>query len=185
MYAAYSKIGHCGIHLEDNMWTHEIIRFPAPRPHLERGVQSNSFLGCRLNSAEGSLKTGPLVQRLFSTFPEGWPGTGLVFLRAFAAIAPVQHAIASLLIPLPPAQVTVQVAVACTAVMLLVGIWTPVAGIITALLEFGLAFAHPGGDPWRHILLGALGAALAMLGPGAWSVDARLYGRKRIQIPKR
>jgi putative oxidoreductase len=30
-----------------------------------------------------------------------------------------------------------------------------------------------------------LGAALAMLGPGAWSVDARLFGRKRIRIPLR
>jgi putative oxidoreductase len=30
-----------------------------------------------------------------------------------------------------------------------------------------------------------MGAALAMLGPGAWSVDARLFGRKRIHIPQR
>jgi hypothetical protein len=30
-----------------------------------------------------------------------------------------------------------------------------------------------------------LGVTLAMLGPGAWSVDARLFGRKRIQIPQR
>jgi hypothetical protein len=37
-------------------------------------------------------------------------------------------------------------------------------------------------DPWMHVRLGALGAALAMLGPGAWSVDARLFGRKRIEI---
>jgi DNA-binding NarL/FixJ family response regulator len=39
--------------------------------------------------------------------------------------------------------------------------------------------------PSIHLLVGALGVALAMLGPGAWSVDARLFGRKRIQIPRR
>jgi uncharacterized membrane protein YphA (DoxX/SURF4 family) len=71
-----------------------------------------------------------------------------------------------------------------TAALLLVGFWTPVAGVLLALTEIFLAFSHSH-DPWIHILLGALGAALAMLGPGAWSVDARLFGRKRIQIPQR
>ncbi|HEX8765158.1 MAG TPA: hypothetical protein VF740_08355 [Candidatus Acidoferrum sp.] len=36
-----------------------------------------------------------------------------------------------------------------------------------------------------HLLLAVLGASLAMLGPGAWSVDARLFGRKRIDIRSR
>jgi putative oxidoreductase len=70
------------------------------------------------------------------------------------------------------------------ATLLLVGFWTPVAGVLLALTEIFLAFSHSY-DPWIHILLGVLGAALAMLGPGAWSVDARLFGRKRIQIPQR
>lgn len=41
------------------------------------------------------------------------------------------------------------------------------------------------GDPWTHLLLAALGAGLAMLGPGAWSVDSRLFGRKRLDIRDR
>jgi uncharacterized membrane protein YphA (DoxX/SURF4 family) len=73
---------------------------------------------------------------------------------------------------------------ACATALLLVGFWTPVAGVLMAVAELSLAFSHSH-DPWIHILLGALGAALAMLGPGAWSLDARLFGRKRIQIPQR
>jgi hypothetical protein len=53
---------------------------------------------------------------------------------------------------------------------------------LMAVAELYLAFSHFH-DPWIHILLGTLGCALAMLGPGAWSIDARLFGRKRIRIP--
>jgi putative oxidoreductase len=124
------------------------------------------------------------VQRLFSTFPDGWPGTGLLFLRGMVAIPPLQHAIAGLLAAPPPALINLQLIAAGAGALLLLGLWTPVAGVLMAVAELCLTFSHPV-DPWRHILLGALGAALAMLGPGAWSVDARLFGRKRIQIPQR
>ena len=124
------------------------------------------------------------MQRLFSTFPEGWPGAGLAFLRAVVAIPPVQHGIAGLLTTPPPALINLQLVAAGAAALLLVGLWTPVAGVLMAVAELYLAFSHSH-DPWMHILLGALGAALAMLGPGAWSVDARLFGRKRIRIPLR
>ena len=124
------------------------------------------------------------MQRLFSTFPEGWPGAGLLFLRAVAAIPPFQHGIAGLLTAPLPSLVSLQMVAAGAAALLLVGLWTPVAGVLVAIAELCLAFSHPI-DPWTHILIGTLGAALAMLGPGAWSVDARLFGRKRIYIPQR
>ena len=83
-----------------------------------------------------------------------------------------------------PALVVLQLVAAGAAALLLVGFWTPAAGMLMAITETCLAFSHSS-DPWIHILLGALGASLAMLGPGAWSVDARLFGRKRIRIPQR
>jgi uncharacterized membrane protein YphA (DoxX/SURF4 family) len=83
-----------------------------------------------------------------------------------------------------PALVIVKLVAAGAAALLLVGLWTPLVGVLMALAELCIAFSYPA-DPWKHILLGALGIALAMLGPGAWSVDARLFGRKRIQIPLR
>jgi putative oxidoreductase len=124
------------------------------------------------------------MQRLFSTFPDGWPGTGLVFLRAAAAIPAVQYGIAGLLTTPLLAHLVLQSVATGAAALLLVGFWTPVAGVLLALAEIFLAFSYSH-DPYLHILLGALGAGLAMLGPGAWSVDARLFGRKRIQIPQR
>ncbi|HVP00282.1 MAG TPA: hypothetical protein VMT15_19560 [Bryobacteraceae bacterium] len=63
--------------------------------------------------------------------------------------------------------------------LLCAGLWTPIAGAALSVLALWSALSG-GGDPWGQILLAAVGAGLAMLGPGAWSVDARLFGRKRL-----
>jgi len=68
--------------------------------------------------------------------------------------------------------------------LLLAGLWTPVAGTLVAVIEVWKIFPQPE-NLWICILLGTFGAALAMIGPGAWSVDARLFGWKRIDIPTR
>ena len=68
--------------------------------------------------------------------------------------------------------------------LLLAGLWTPIAATLVAAIEVWKIFLLPE-DLWVYILLGTLGAALAMLGPGAWSVDARLFGWKRVELPDR
>jgi len=69
-------------------------------------------------------------------------------------------------------------------VLLLAGLWTPIAGLLAAVIELWCIFSQPV-DALTHILLITLIIALALLGPGAWSVDARLFGWKRIDIPNR
>jgi len=73
---------------------------------------------------------------------------------------------------------------AVAGILLLGGLWTPIAGVLVAILALWQAFSHPG-NPSSCIMLGTLGAALALLGPGGWSVDARLFGWKRIDIRDR
>ena len=121
------------------------------------------------------------MQRLFSTFPCGLPGAGLALLRAAAAIPLVY---AGLLTVASSSPVLLEVATAGAAILLLIGLWTPLAGALIAVAELGLALLHPAG-PWMYVHFAAMGAALAMLGPGGCSLDARLFGRKRIQIPQR
>jgi putative oxidoreductase len=73
---------------------------------------------------------------------------------------------------------------AAGGVLLLLGLWTPVAGAVTAIAECWLALANIG-DLWLCIMVSTIAAGLAMLGPGAWSLDARLFGRKRISVGRR
>ena len=55
---------------------------------------------------------------------------------------------------------------------------------LIAAIELWLAWSHPA-EPWTYLHFGVLSGALAMLGPGGCSVDARLFGRKQIFIPER
>jgi putative oxidoreductase len=69
-------------------------------------------------------------------------------------------------------------------IFLVVGLWTPIAGALAAVVELWCVFSKPG-DRLTHILLVTLCAAVALVGPGAWSLDARLFGWKRINIRNR
>ena len=139
-----------------------------------------------VKSSEGPLSIGVLfairnaiLKRLFSTFARGWPGAGLLLLRLVAGIALLDQAV----MPLPIGHLVQSVIFAVSAIavaaLLLLGLWTPIAGILTALFELRDLISHCD-NLWICILLGSLGAGLAMIGPGAWSVDARRYGWKRV-----
>jgi putative oxidoreductase len=131
---------------------------------------------------------GRLLQRLFSTFPNGWPGLGLLLLRVLTCIALIRYGIASVIEEPPLTIVILQIIGVFAGILLLAGLWTPVAGALVAIGKVWIAFSRifsASGDPWIAFIQAVLGAVLAMVGPGAWSIDARLFGRKRIDMPER
>ena len=85
-----------------------------------------------------------------------------------------------------PARITFDAVGAVGGTLLLIGLWTPLAGAAVALTQLALLFSQPFSTqiyPLVHFFVPVLGVALALLGPGAWSIDARLFGRKRLTPP--
>jgi uncharacterized membrane protein YphA (DoxX/SURF4 family) len=105
-------------------------------------------------------------------------------MRLIVGIALVVRRIIELQNAPPISLAVIHVLAIAAGMLLLAGLRTPIAGVLLAIIEIWSACAHPH-DPWSYILLGTLCAAMAMLGPGAWSVDARLFGWKRIDPPDR
>jgi len=122
------------------------------------------------------------MQRLFSTFPNSWPGGGLLILRIAAALAAVLSSFGTPLQDVPGK--LFQAIASVAGALLLMGLWTPVAGLLQACVQLTSGLGH-NAPALSQCLLGALGLSLSMTGPGAWSVDARLFGRKQIDIKVR
>ncbi len=109
---------------------------------------------------------------------------GLLLQRLIAGTVLMQVAIVHLKAPGGDAVLLPQIVQLGAGLLLLLGLWTPVVGAVVALLQFW-EFVFTSLDPWIALLLAMLGVSLALIGPGAWSVDARLFGRKQISVPQR
>jgi len=123
------------------------------------------------------------LQRLFSNFANGWPGLGLLAQRVLIAVVLVSRVVAHIAKGTNSAALPELIG-AGLSIFILVGLWTPVAGALVSLTEIWDLLCRTG-DSWIPSIVATLSAALAMIGPGAWSVDARLFGRKHITpLPK-
>jgi hypothetical protein len=60
-------------------------------------------------------------------------------------------------------------------------LWTPVAGLLQAVLECRWIYTSGHFDT-GYFNAAVMALCLALLGPGAWSIDAHLFGRRRIHI---
>jgi uncharacterized membrane protein YphA (DoxX/SURF4 family) len=102
-------------------------------------------------------------------------------MRVAAGCALLFHGVAALTAGLPPASIAFHLLCAAMGVLLVVGLWTPIVGVLAAMGTALHGIFDPA-DAGFYVLLAALAAALALLGPGAWSLDARLFGWRRIEI---
>ena len=113
-------------------------------------------------------------------FPEGGPGMALLFLRVSVA--------AAFFLTFANGRVVAAAhwvfpCVAGLAAALCVGILTPIVSVAIAGLELVELFIS-GGPAWLVTLLPIVNvAALALLGPGAYSIDAWLFGRRVLISP--
>jgi putative oxidoreductase len=121
------------------------------------------------------------LQRLFSTFANGWPGIGLLLQRLLMAAALLHFGMSHLNGTSDLASIVLSLIGAAAGILLLIGLWTPFVGSLIAAVQMWIAFSYAG-DPWTSIMLAILAATLAIIGPGAWSIDARLFGRVHIEI---
>jgi uncharacterized membrane protein YphA (DoxX/SURF4 family) len=121
--------------------------------------------------------------RSFSAFPDGWPGNGLLLLRLTLGI-PLLYA-GAVAVAASHRTAIPELAAAFLAIFLISGFFTSSSAAAIALTQVWMAFAPAyANDGARSVrlLLAAAAASLAMLGPGAWSLDALRFGRKVFEV---
>jgi hypothetical protein len=127
---------------------------------------------------------------LFCTFPDGRPGLGLLLLRGLVSVTLVTQAVAQLTTGVSLLNLCVAGIALLIAGCLLVGFLTPIVAIVIGLgavllafLDLSLPIQSPFGTLQTLLNVIVLSAVIFFLGPGAFSFDARMFGRREIRIP--
>ena len=155
------------------------MRRPLGPVYNESGSEGTSFpviLSGRLTRSVLERRWASL-RRLFSTYPRGWPGIGLLLLRLALGGSLLVRGVGSLEGGEPSRWITALLLVlVASGSLLVIGFLTPVAAIVAIVAMFG----RGGTD----LLLILLATAVALVGPGAVSVDSRRFGRREIKLPR-
>jgi hypothetical protein len=126
--------------------------------------------------------------RFYSSFPSGSAGLGLLLLRSLSGggLAEQSRRTFCSLLAVPESRTVTfseiaLVAALAASILIVIGLWTSIAATVApvaAILPFGLGFVHS-----DIFLFATLSIVIALLGPGALSLDARLFGWKQIRFP--
>ena len=120
----------------------------------------------------------PSVQRLFSMFPAGTPGAGLLLLRLCVAGMLLRTAMLSPTATLPFWATGIVIVL---AISLCLGAFTHFGCIASLLVQIALMFLGIEQDSLELVFFSlSIISALFLLGPGAYSVDCHLFGRRLI-----
>jgi len=130
------------------------------------------------------------LRRLYSTFPGSLPGAGLLLLRITIGAGLLIHAFSWLIEPQAsnngmwaPGLLALVIGIS-----FILGFLTPLAGSVSALVGIAIRLLHPEWSASVTALSGvsqlAMVIAITLLGPGAFSLDAYFFGRRRIIVPR-
>jgi hypothetical protein len=152
-----------------------------------KGLDSDAPFG-RWNAVEYRLELISakvfVLQRLYSMFPDGWPGRGLLLLRLTGGLLVLLTSIAHWSKGVHIGPDVLVLAASLFSFLVLLGLWTPVAGLLSAGAQTVLLMKQAD-DPRILVCLIGINLAIAMLGPGDVSIDAVIFGRHRLDIPER
>jgi uncharacterized membrane protein YphA (DoxX/SURF4 family) len=132
------------------------------------------------------------LQRIFSTFPSGWPGAGLMVLRAALGITLFAQGVGYLVgwRELAFMAWAVSLLALASGLLLLIGYLTPFASVVAGSISISSQFLWLQSSSPRLFdsklatgLVASVAVAVVCLGPGAFSIDAHLFGRREIIIP--
>ena len=124
------------------------------------------------------------MRRLYSSFAGGSPGIALLLMRLVIGAVVLWHAGPSLWNDPSLQTMIVYGSLTLAALLLIAGLWTPLAGAVVAVVAISEILAA-GEPPVGRVLAATIAAARTMLGPGRLSIDAWLFGWKRIDVPVR
>jgi uncharacterized membrane protein YphA (DoxX/SURF4 family) len=139
-----------------------------------------------------------IVQRLFPGFPSGLPGVAILLLRLVLGACLLADVLTARGGPFPIVELDtsavltawlLRVTLGVGGLLIAIGVFTP---FVQALLAVGVVITLPG-LPLDPLLQDAASQAqvlkltivitLALIGPGAYAVDAKLFGRREVRIP--
>jgi uncharacterized membrane protein YphA (DoxX/SURF4 family) len=115
-------------------------------------------------------------------FPTGTAGAALFLLRISVAATLVVDGIAHWA---PVTSFWIILGVAVPAISLCLGLLTPYSSAVSCVIQIAILMTLSGGSQFHAATSVLNSGVLAVLGPGAYSIDARIFGRRLLTVPPR